>query len=57
MRQPTKPFVVERKPSRKPRPDAAKPSIWGRLGADISQGLKDQEDTDRRAAIGGDDRT
>lgn len=57
MRQPTKPFVVERKPSRKPRPDAAKPSIWGRLGADISQGLKDQEDTDRRAATDGDDRT
>ncbi len=57
MRQPIKPFVVERKPSRKPRPVATKPSIWGRLGADISEGLKDQEDADRRAATGGDDRT
>lgn len=37
MRQPTIPFVVERKPSREPRPDTETPSIWGRLGADISQ--------------------
>lgn len=29
MRQQTKPFIVERKPSRKPKPDTAKPSIWG----------------------------
>ena len=39
MRQPSKPFIVERKPSRKPKLDAAKPSIWGRLDADIAQVL------------------
>lgn len=56
MRQQTKPFFVERKPSRKPKPDAQKPSIWGRLDADIAQGLKDKNDTDSAAATGGDDR-
>ncbi len=61
MRQQTKPFIVERKPSRKPKPDAAKPSIWGRLDADIAQGLQqqldgDQRNTDHVAATGGDDR-
>ncbi|MDI7861929.1 hypothetical protein MRS76_08170 [Rhizobiaceae bacterium n13] len=60
MRQQTKPFIafiVERKPSRKPKPDAEKPSIWGRLDADIAQGLKDQRDTDDAAATSGDDRS
>ena len=61
MRQQIKPFIVERKPSRKPKPDAAKPSIWGRLDADIAQGLQDQRngvqhDTDHAAATGGGDR-
>lgn len=56
MRQQTKPFIVERKPSRRPKPDAAKPSIWGRLDADIAQGLRDHRDTDHVAATGGDDR-
>jgi hypothetical protein len=61
MRQQTKPFIVERKPSRKPRPDAGKPSIWGRLDAEIAQGLQDQQDGDHRimdhaAATGGADR-
>jgi hypothetical protein len=61
MRQQTKPFIVERKPSRKPKPDAAKPSIWGRLDADIARGLQeqlngDQRDTDHAATTGGDDR-
>jgi hypothetical protein len=61
MRQQTKPFIVERKPSRKPKPDAAKPSIWGRLDADIAQGLQDQRngdqhDADHAAATGGADR-
>ncbi|KQV39911.1 hypothetical protein ASE37_22980 [Rhizobium sp. Root268] len=48
MRQQTKPFIVERKPCRKPKPDASKPSIWGRLDADIAQGLQDQQDGDQR---------
>ncbi|WP_165807528.1 hypothetical protein [Rhizobium rhizogenes] len=56
MRQQTKPFIIERKPSREPKPDAAKPSIWGRLDADVAQGLRDQRDTDHVAATGGDDR-
>ncbi len=56
MRQQTKPFIIERKPSRKPKPDAQKPSIWGRLDADVAQGIKDQRDSDHAAATGDDDR-
>ncbi|WP_434730686.1 hypothetical protein [Rhizobium binae] len=61
MRQQTKPFIVERKPSRKSKSDAPKLSIWGRLDADIAQGLQDQRDEDQRvmdhaAATGSDDR-
>ncbi|QXC52481.1 hypothetical protein KHC17_24830 (plasmid) [Agrobacterium salinitolerans] len=56
MRPQTKPFIVERKPSRKPKPDTAKPSIWGRLDVDIAQGLQDQMDMDHAAATGADDR-
>ncbi len=56
MRQQTKPFIVERRPTRKPKPDAQKPSIWGRLDADIAQGLKDQRNMEQGAATGGDDR-
>ena len=56
MRQQTKPFIVERRPTRKPKPDAQKPSIWGRLDADIAQGLQDQRDMDEAAVAGGDDR-
>ena len=56
MRQQTKPFIVERRPTRKPKPDAQKPSIWGRLGGDIAQGLKDQRNMEQAAASGGDDR-
>ncbi|WP_207591825.1 hypothetical protein [Rhizobium sp. ZX09] len=56
MRQQTKPFIIERKPSRKPKPDTQKPSIWGRLDADIAQGLQDQRDMDEAAVAGGDDR-
>lgn len=56
MRQQTKPFIIERKPSRKPKPDVQKPSIWGRLDADIEQGLKDQRNMEQAFATGGDDR-
>ena len=56
MRQQTKPFIIERKPSRKPKPDTTKLSIWGRLDTDIAQGLQDQRDTEEAAATGGDDR-
>ena len=57
MRQQTKPFIIERKPSRKPKPDAQKPSIWGRLDGDIAQGLKDQRNMEQAPATCGDDRT
>ena len=57
MRQQTKPFIIERKPSRKPKPDAPLPSIWGRLDTAIAQGLQDQRDIEEPAATGGDDRT
>ncbi|SCW83842.1 hypothetical protein SAMN02927900_05504 [Rhizobium mongolense subsp. loessense] len=56
MRQQTNPFIIECKPCRKPKPDAAKPSIWGRLDADIAQGLSDQREKDQAAATGGADR-
>ncbi|NTE84729.1 hypothetical protein G6M12_24555 [Agrobacterium tumefaciens] len=59
MRLQTKPFIIERKPSRKPKPDAlkpSKPSIWGKLDTDIAQGLQDQRDMEEAAATGGDDR-
>ena len=56
MRQQTKPFIVERRPTRKPKPDAQKPSIWGRLDADIAQGIKDERDEDHAVATGGDNR-
>ena len=56
MRQQTKPFIVERRPTRKPKPDAQKPSIWGRLGGDSAQGLKDERDEDHAVATGGDNR-
>ena len=54
MRQQTKPFIVERRPTRKPKPDAQKPSIWGRLDADIAQGIKDEREEDHAVATGGD---
>ena len=58
MRQQTKPFIIERKPSHKPKSVAAKPSIWGQLDADVAKGLHDQQgrdrhDTDRAAITGG----
>lgn len=56
MRQQTKPFIVERKLSRKPKPDTPKPSIWGRLDADIAKGIKDQRDMGHAATTGDDDR-
>ncbi len=57
MRQQTKSFIVERKPSRKPKADAQKPSIWGKLDADIAQGLDEQRNLDQPVATGGDDRS
>lgn len=50
MRQQAKPYIVERKPTRKVKTEEHKPSIWGRLGTDIAEGLKhQQEDEDHPA--------
>lgn len=57
MRQQTKSFIIERKPSRKPKPDAQKLSIWGRLDADIAKGLKDEREGNRTVANKGDDKS
>lgn len=37
MRQQTKPFIVEIKPSRKLKPSNQKPSIWGKLDLSIAE--------------------
>lgn len=57
MRQQTKSFIIERKPSRKPKPDAQKLSIWGRLDADIAKGLKDEREENHTVANKGDDKS
>ncbi|MFY8099131.1 MAG: hypothetical protein ACOVOA_04140 [Allorhizobium sp.] len=62
MRQQTKPFIIERKPSRKLKADTAKPTIWGNLDADIAQGLRnlrelEQRVSDQAVATGEADRT
>ncbi|MEB2844591.1 hypothetical protein [Endobacterium cereale] len=56
MRQQSKPFIIERKPSRKSKAVSVNPSIWGRLDAEIAQGLKDQRDESQAAATGDDER-
>lgn len=48
MRQQSKPFIVERKPTRKPKPDSQKPSIWGGLDTDIAIGLRVLQERDQR---------
>ena len=49
IRQQAKPFILECKPTHKPKSDAQKTSVWGRLDADIAQGLKDERDDDHAA--------
>lgn len=56
MRQQAKPYIVERKPSRKLKTEEQRPSIWGRLGSDIAKGLQDQQDEDHPAGTEADDR-
>lgn len=46
MRQPAKPFIIERKPSRKLKSETAKVSIWGKL--DLKQ--HDNAPVDRETA-------
>lgn len=55
MRQQTKSFIVERKPSRKLKPDANKPSIWGKLDLTLQQDPHVERDLVEATTAGGDD--
>jgi hypothetical protein len=55
MRQQTKPFIVERKPSRKPKSGDAKPSIWGKLDLSLHQGRNEEPELSPQPATGGND--
>ncbi|NMV72455.1 hypothetical protein QOV31_005136 (plasmid) [Agrobacterium fabrum] len=56
MRQQTKPFVVERNPSRKPKSDAKKASIWGKLDLTLNQHPQTEREPIKKTAVGVDDR-
>lgn len=56
MRQQTKPFIIEKKPSRKPKPGSAKPSIWGKLDLKLSADQHDDGEPTKTTAAGGGDR-
>jgi len=56
MRQQTKPFIIEKKPSRKPKTGSAKPSIWGKLDFSVSPDHHDDDEAPKTAAAGGGDR-
>lgn len=56
MRQQTKPFIVERKPSRKPKSDATKSSIWGTLDLTLNQHPQTEPEPIRETAVGTYDR-
>ena len=56
MRQQTKPFIIEKKPSRMPKPGSAKPSIWGKLDLSLSADQHDDSEPAKTTAAGGGDR-
>ena len=56
MRQQTKPFIIEKKPSRKPKTGSGKPSIWGKLDLSLSPDQHDDGEVAKTTAAGGDDR-
>ena len=56
MRQQTKPFLVEKKPSRKPKSGAEKPSIWGKLDLSLNTDQHDDAQGSVSTAAVGDDR-
>ncbi|AVH45655.1 hypothetical protein [Agrobacterium tumefaciens] len=57
MRQQTKQFIVERKPSRKLKSASVKPSIWGKLDLSLHQETQTDSDmVESTAAVGDDDR-
>ena len=55
MRQQTKPFIIEKKPSRKPKSGSAKPSIWGKLDLSLSPDHHVNGGIAEKTATGGDD--
>jgi hypothetical protein len=55
MRQQTKPFIVEKKPSRKPKSGAAKPSIWGKLDLSLNTDHQNDAQGSVSTAANGDD--
>lgn len=58
MRQQTKPFIIERKPSRKLTSDTNKPSIWGKLDLKLHRDpLADRDLVEEMAAGADDDRS
>ncbi|WP_292217544.1 hypothetical protein [Mesorhizobium sp.] len=54
MRQQTKPFVVEKKTSRKLKTDNQKASIWGNLDLTLRQDLAAHRDVPEETAAAGD---
>lgn len=56
MRQQTKPFIVERKPSRKLKSDAKKASIWGKLNLGLNEHSQTEREPIKETAVGVDDR-
>ncbi|GAJ95445.1 hypothetical protein [Rhizobium rhizogenes] len=55
MRQQTKPFIVERKPSRKPKSDATRTAIWGKLDLRQTEYPRTAPKHQAPTAIAGDD--
>jgi hypothetical protein len=55
MRQQTKPFIVERKPSRKLASDTSKPSIWGKLDLTLNDHHHVERGPVEATTAGGDD--
>lgn len=56
MRQQTKPFIIEKKPSCKPKTSSSKPSIWGKLDLRVSPDYHHDGEAAKTTAAGGDDR-
>ena len=56
MRQQTKPFIVERRPTPQTQTRRSKTVNLGKADDDIAQGLKDEREQDHAVATGGDNR-
>lgn len=56
MRQQAKPFIVEKKISRKPKSDVKKPSIWGKLDLGQNEDRQTERELMKETAVNVDDR-